>query len=163
MELSQYDWETNEALSDFLFTSEGHKGKIKKGIRIKEHGLDDIYNISFGDLDNSSKLNDSSISNNGDWEKILATVAGAIYTHTAKYPERYIYAVGRTASRTRLYQMGIGKYWDRIKNDFEVFGFINGKWQDFEKGINYESFLARRKTNQNEKDKKIKESNHQNG
>jgi hypothetical protein len=154
MELSQYDWETNDALSEFLFTSTGHKGRIKKRIRIQERGLEDVYNIAFGDLlDGTDKLDDYNISNNGDWQKVLATVAGAIYQYTEKYPERWIYAVGITTSRTRLYRMGLTKYLDQIKNDFELFGFINGQWQEFEKGINYEAFLARRKTNKNEKDK----------
>ena len=122
MELSQYDLETNDDLSEFLFTSIGPNGKIKKKIKIQES------------------------------ERVDVTVAGAIFSYTAKYPEKWIYAKGSTKSRTRLYQMGLSQYLDLIKKDFELFGFINGQWQEFERGINYESFVVKRKINQNEKD-----------
>jgi len=80
MELSQYDLETNDDLSKFLFTSTGPNGKIKKQIRIFER-RDDVFNLVLSNLSEGNyKLEDFSISNNGDKEKILATVAGAIYS-----------------------------------------------------------------------------------
>lgn len=47
--------------------------------------------------------------------------------------------------RTRLYQIGIAGLLTEINKDFEVYGFVNGKWQIFQKNVNYEAFLVKRK------------------
>jgi len=156
MELSRYELAFDDTLLKFTFTSIGVKGEIKKGIRFKEAGPNGYYNLSFGDLDEElDELNDTIISNNGDSNRVLATVMAAVYAFSEKYPYRWIYVKGITPSRTRLYQMGISKYLDLGKKDFELYGFINGQWQLFEKGINYKSFLARRKTKKYGKDKRF--------
>ena len=41
--------------------------------------------------------------------------------------------------------MGITKYMKEVKQDFEIFGEINKAWESFEKEIDYESFLVKRK------------------
>ena len=40
--------------------------------------------------------------------------------------------------------MGITKYLDEVKQDFEVYGLLSGEWQDFEKDIDYTAFVVRR-------------------
>ncbi len=60
------------------------------------------------------------ITDNGDSEKVLATVVGAIYMFTEQYPDAWVYAVGSTAARTRLYRMGINKYFDIANQDFNI-------------------------------------------
>ena len=91
------------------------------------------------------QIDDKVISNNGDSEVVLATVVSAIYAFTDKHPDAWIYATGSTKSRTRLYRMGITKYMKEVKQDFEIFGEINKAWESFEKEIDYESFLVKRK------------------
>jgi hypothetical protein len=159
MELSRYELIFDEDISRFIFTSVGIKGEIKKAIDFYEAGPNGYYNLSFGDVnEETGELNDTIITNNGDCNTVLATVTAAVYAYSEKYPLRWIYAIGRNRARTRLYQMGISKYLDQARKDFEVFGFINGQWQLFEKGINYESFLARRKTHKYGKDYRFKEN-----
>lgn len=41
--------------------------------------------------------------------------------------------------------MGLTKYLAEIKEDFDLYGQKEGEWQDFEKGVEYEAFLAQRK------------------
>jgi hypothetical protein len=63
-----------------------------------------LYNLAFGDKDHSTgEIDDKVISNNGDSEKVLATVVATVYAFTDKYPETWIYATGSTKARTRLY------------------------------------------------------------
>ncbi|MGK6353507.1 DUF6934 family protein [Parapedobacter sp. DT-150] len=51
-----------------------------------------------------------------------------------------------TAARTRLYQMNILAYWKEITEaSYVVQGYLNGDWQPFEKGINFEAFIIRKK------------------
>jgi hypothetical protein len=58
-----------------------------------------------------------------------------------------VYASGSTPSRTRLYQMGITKYFNEMENDFYLYGQKGRDFMEFVPGINYEGFLALRKIN----------------
>ena len=63
-------------------------------------------------------LDDLAISNNGDTEKVLGTVVAALYAFFDRHPGAIVYATGSTPGRTRLYRMGITKFYEEIKNDF---------------------------------------------
>ncbi len=63
---------------------------------------------------------------------------------TDEYPDALIYAVGTTKSRTRLYQIGISKFFEKAQEDFIIYGQIGVEWYLFEKNINYEAFLVKR-------------------
>ncbi len=41
--------------------------------------------------------------------------------------------------------MGIAKYYDDIKSDFDIFGQIGEDWEPFEKDKDYIAFLAQKK------------------
>jgi hypothetical protein len=146
MKLEQYHLKAEDSLLVFEFTSVGPKGHIPKLIKFSNTNLKDLYNLAFGDKDlNTGEINDLAISNNGDSEKILSTVVGAVYAFTNEFPNSYVYATGSNKARTRLYRMGITKYLNEILKDYEIFGLRNYEWEHFEKGIEYEAFLAKRK------------------
>jgi len=129
----------------YLFFSEGPKGKILKGV-IYSQIEGNLYNLSFGDWDQGlQQLDDSSRSNNGDRNKILATVAYTTLDFTDKFPHIQIFIEGSTTARTRLYQMGITNNLLEINQDFTVEGYRNKKWECFQPGRNYEAFLIERK------------------
>lgn len=90
-------------------------------------------------------MDDLAVSNNGDSEKVLATVIGAVYTFYDEYPDAWIFASGSTRARTRLYKMGITKYYNEIKDDLEIYGQIGDDWELFRKGRDCVAFLAQRK------------------
>ena len=146
MKLPKYHLKSNERLTTFEFISEGPKGFIHKLIQFTPTNLKDVYNLSFGDKDhNTGGVNDASISNNGDSEKVLATVVASVYAFTDKNPNAWVYATGSTKSRTRLYRMGITKYSLTVKKDFEIYGETGEDWEVFKKDKTYEGFLVRRK------------------
>ncbi len=76
----------------------------------------------------TGEIDDLIITNNGDSEKVLITVVAAVYTFTETNKQSLIYLKGSTHSRTRLYQMGITKYWTEISKDFEVLIEVKGDW-----------------------------------
>lgn len=126
--------------------SEGTKGKIPKIIKFSETHLKDFYNLGFGDKNlETGEIDDLSVSNNGDSEKVLATIVSAVYAFTDKYRNAWVYATGSTQVRTRLYRMGISKHLEQAKEDFDIFGLLNDEWVDFEKGIDFDAFLIKRK------------------
>ncbi|MFI5196687.1 MAG: DUF6934 family protein [Chitinophagales bacterium] len=148
MNLERYEYVVNEMLLDYEFESDGPKGKIKKLVSYVPQNVGGItyFNLGFGDLNvETGKINDLAISDNKDTEKILVTIAATVLEFTQHFPDIMVYAKGSTPARTRLYQMGIAANWNEIKIALKVFGFVNGKWQPFEKNVNYEAFLAIRK------------------
>ena len=146
MKLPKYPLASSDKLMTFEFISEGPKGLIHKIVRYQSTNLKDVYNLALGDKDHTTGyINDTVISNNGDSEKVLATVVSTVYAFTDKYPDTWIYATGSTKSRTRLYRMGISKFLSEVEEDFEVLGERNDDWEMFRKDIEYDSFLVRRK------------------
>lgn len=78
-------------------------------------------------------------------EKVLATVVAAVYAFCDRFLNAWIYATGSTEARTRLYRMGINKYFDIVQEDFEVFGLTRNEWERFKKGADYRAFVVQRK------------------
>ena len=74
-----------------------------------------------------------------------------MYLFTDRNPEALIYATGSTKTRTRLYQIGITKFIEKVKADFVIYGQIEKEWHFFEKDINYDAFLVKRIKVKNEK------------
>lgn len=146
MKLDRYELKSDEHLTTFTFLSEGPKGKIEKVVQFTLIYQDNLYNLAFGDRNYlTGQIDDKVVTDNGDSEKVLASVVAAIYAFCDRTPEALIYATGSTAARTRLYRMGINKYYDIIREDFLIFGQTESEWEPYEKGKNYEAFVVQRK------------------
>jgi hypothetical protein len=146
MKIATYPFVRRPESYYYEFYSEGPNGSIKKVVeyfRLEEWEAE-VFNLAFGDWDEeNNRINDLSISNNADREKVLATVATTIADFMVNHPDAIIIAAGSTASRTRLYQMGIAKVFDEINQGFEIQGYTNNSWQPFQKGVNYSAFLLK--------------------
>lgn len=146
MHLPRYALSSSESLMTFEFISEGEKGFISKIVQFQPTNVAGIFNLAFGDKDQvSGDINDTVVSNNGDSEKVLATVVATVYAFTDRYPNAMIYATGSTKSRTRLYRRGITRFIQEVTEDFDIFGEQNAEWEPFVKGVDYDGFLVRRK------------------
>ena len=85
MKLPRYEYTTEGQATVFLFTSEGPKGKVKKLVAYSEMLEKDVYNLAFGDYnEESGMIDDRTITNNEDSQKVLATVASTLYNFTEK-------------------------------------------------------------------------------
>jgi len=51
--------------------------------------------------------------------------------------------------------MGLTVYLDEISQDFEIYGRRGGEWQPFVKGAEYQAFLARRRSRNDENNRGI--------
>ena len=130
----------------YEFTSVGPKGSIKKLVEYSATSVKNVYNLAFGDYDEANDgIDDKSITNNGDSQMVLATVASTLYAFTGRYPEAWVHVTGSTFVRTRLYRMGITNNLTEIAEDFFVFGLKDEKWEKFIVGEDYEAFLVTRK------------------
>ena len=146
MNLPKYQLKAENELFLFEFISDGPKGKIPKLVKFSKTHLEEVYNLGFGDKDLiTGEIDDLIVSNNGDSDKVLATVVSAVYAFTDKNRDAWVYATGSTHARTRLYRIGITKFLAEVKQDFTIFGLINNSWVEFEKGIDFDAFLIKRK------------------
>ena len=146
MKLSKYHLKAESKFTRFEFISEGNNGAIRKLIEFQATSDEDVYNFAFGDKDPSTgDLNDLAVTNNGDTEKVLATVVAALYVFFDNYPTAYVYATGSTKARTRLYRIGITKFYEEMQKDFYLYGQVRDDYPEFKLGKDYDGFLAQRK------------------
>ena len=137
--------EVTDDFSVFDFISIGRNGAIPKRIAFTKTVWDNVYNLAFGDVGNTGKINDHSVSNNGDRNKILATVAKVIEDYTKKYPDRWIIFKGSTNERTRLYRMAVGLHLGELSAKFEIYAFVDGRIIQFSKDLKINAFLVKKK------------------
>ena len=143
----RYEVEISRDFQTFDFVSVGPKGRIAKVVIYAEVDVENVYNLGFGDRELvTNYVSDVAVANNGDSQKVLATVAITLYTFTSHYPEAIVVATGTTPARTRLYQMGISNNLAATEEDFLVLGYVDEEWETFRKGVTYSSFLVRRKS-----------------
>lgn len=146
MKIDKYPLKAESSLTVFEFVSEGPNGLIRKLILFQETNQPDIYNLAFGDKNaDTGEIDDLVISNNGDTDKVLATVVAALYAFFDKHPDAFVYATGSTKARTRLYRMGITRFYGEMIQDFELYGQIGDEFYTFEVDKEYTGFLAQRK------------------
>ena len=149
MNLDSYNYQIDESFQTYEFVSEGPNGKVTKVVAYTEFGTVNgelVYNLGFGDVDEKTGMvSDTVVTNNKDRTLVLATVAQTIVEFCAHFGKHWIRVQGSTPARTRLYQTGVSGIWDEISDDFELYGLKDGRYQEFEKNVNYEAFLVRQK------------------
>lgn len=146
MKIDKYSLKSDSSLTIFEFVSEGQNGLIRKLIQFQETNQIDIYNLAFGDKNvDTGEIDDLVVSNNGDADKVLATVVAALYAFLDKHPDAFVYATGSTKARTRLYRIEITRFYKEMTKDFELYGQIGDEFYEFEVGKEYAGFLAQRK------------------
>lgn len=134
---------------EFQFESIGPNGKIKMIVQFAETDNETIYNLAFGIYNNDGSVDDNTINNNSDRNKILATVATTVYEFTSRYPDKTVFFCGSTPHRTRLYRMAITLNLLELKKDFRIYGILKGidtyEKVPFKKGVDYFGFIIERK------------------
>lgn len=145
MKYPKYRVITGDNPRTFEFYSEGPKGRIRKAVFFTPIG-NSLFNLGFGDWNEASQdVDDSNRSNNGDRDKVLATVAFIAIKFIERFPDAQIFIAGSTPARTRLYQMGLAYNYVEIKDFLKIEGLVRDHWESFQLGINYKAFLITRK------------------
>lgn len=147
MNIERYEIQHSVKSKYFEFISTGINGNIVKVVKYTEfRNQEGIYNLGFGDKNiETDELDDKAITNNGDTDKVLSTVAFTIYEFFEEFPGVLVYLTGVTVSRTRLYQINISKFIELISKDFEVLGELENGFERFRKNINYSGFVIKQK------------------
>lgn len=155
MNYPKYDLYQNDIATQFEFVSTGTNGSIEKGIVYSITQQENVYNLGFGDIKKDENgeyyIDDLAVSNNGDFEIILATVAKTAYTFTEAYPDVKVVFRGSTPQRTRLYRRAINKEFHEISKTFDIFGAVLNEDDSvndvpFEKNKDFDGYIIKRKT-----------------
>ena len=101
-----------------------------------------IFNEIIGNI---NEIDDLKVSDNGDAEKVLATVVSALHVFFDYHPNVFVFITGSTKVRTRLYRMGISKYYDELTSDYTIYGLLNNEFEGFKFGKSYDGFLTQKK------------------
>jgi hypothetical protein len=101
--------------------------------------------LSLGDWDEThERINDKTVINNSDRDKMLVTVAVAVLEFIKQFPNATLYIKGSTIARTRLYQIRISPVFKEI-NQYLIVELKNGVWESFKIDQRYEAFLVSKK------------------
>jgi hypothetical protein len=135
----------SDDFSRFDFVSHGENGPIHKRVAFTRTEMDKVYNLAFGDVGEDGELDDLSVSDNGDRNKVLATVVNIVTSYTNRYPDRWIAFKGSTENRTRLYRMAVGLHLEELSLKFEIYGLAGEQLVPFTKNLKINAFLITKK------------------
>jgi hypothetical protein len=138
-----YPFEASEDYLYFWFESKSNERRIAKVVEFAEI-RENVFNLAFGDLDETGDLNDLIVSNNGDMYKILATVTQIVITFFSSYPDRQVYFTGSSQARTRLYRAILNREIESWSTMFAVKGVVKGEPIPFQSSIEFDGFLISR-------------------
>ena len=103
-----------------------------------------VFNLAFGDTCANGHVDDSIVTDNGDRDKIFATVAAAVNIFTKR-----ILIIGCSSPAAQIlghaYRMAINKHLLELRQLYEIYTIINGKPVVFHRRFTVNSFLIRRK------------------
>ena len=114
---------TLEGFLRYTFVSTG-RASIIKAIDFSPTGIDNIYNLGFGDLLPDGSFDTNVKSNNDDILKVLSTVVQIVRDFTTQLPGIEIFFIGSTAERTKLYARILKMYYNEFRKEFKIRGLI---------------------------------------
>ncbi|HEY5749019.1 MAG TPA: hypothetical protein VIU12_23285 [Chryseolinea sp.] len=146
MDISHYPIQTEEDHLNYSFFSHGPKGRILKTVWFKPIQIEPrkVFNLILEDVDEvTKKASTDVISNNGDRDKVLSTVAQSVIMISKRYPEACIIARGNSPARNRLYRMMISNHLMEIQTHFLVYGIVGVRVEEYRKDQNYDGFMVK--------------------
>jgi ABC-type amino acid transport system permease subunit len=134
----------------FTFISQGRHGELLKIVRFDELiTRENTYNLALGTVLQNGKVDFTSTTNNGDRNKILATVAGIVHIFIENYPNKTVYLTGGDERRTLLYQRAIAYGYPELIQTFSIYGetLIDevSDFEHFDQAKKYSGFLIEKK------------------
>lgn len=142
--MSSYNFKKSENGLVYSFISTGPKGQIEKVVGFDLIDNNKTNNLSLADR-KGDRLEDVSLSNNGDIFKIFNTIAEIFTDFVNDFTNVRIFFEGNTLGKNVSYARTLTNRLAKIyEQGFIVQGYIDGNWESYKKGQNYEAFLLTR-------------------
>ena len=135
-----YDFQIGAEARTFFFISKGPR-TIAKQVIYAETTLPEFFNLALADVEEDGSQNFYSVRNNGDLERIMATVAQTLLVFFRTYPSAKVAFTGSTPARTRLYQIILAREIQAVATDFVLSGVKNNNLEDFRPNRDYDGFV----------------------
>lgn len=153
MNSPKYELSANADFTVFEFVSNGKNGIIHKAIKYSKTLNNDVYNLGFGDIifsdETTIEIDDTNLSNNGDLEKVIATIVYSAYIFMQHHPEAYILFGSSDTAKLRLYRMFLSRNLTEISKNFLVFGAVHKNGQlvnvPFDSSEDVEGYFVKRR------------------
>ena len=145
MDIDHYgDIKISADFKTFSFVSRGPKGELVKLVRlVKLQNLSDTYNLALGTV-RGNNVDYTETTDNGDRNRILATIFHIALTFSRVYPDQKIFIMGRNQATTRLYRGVINHLYVEIVREFLIQG---GVYSENKEGYNFEEFISNKQYN----------------
>ena len=137
--------EVTEDFGIFDFVSTGKNGEVLKRVAFTKTEQEKVYNLALGDVDEDNEINDYAVTDNGDRNKVIATVAAIVEAYTKRFPDRWIIFRGSTVERTRLYRIAVSLHLDELSDQYEIKAYVDDEVVPFVKDMKISAFLIKRK------------------
>jgi len=110
----------------FTFISNGRHGDLVKIVIFDEiTEFNNVFNLALGTILPGGEMDFISVTNNGDRNKILVTVADIVLKFIENHPGKNVYITGNDNRRTLLYQRAIIYGYDELIEVFNIYGDIS--------------------------------------
>ena len=139
-----YSFTSTDGTIRFDFISVGQK-IIPKTIIFDLIYESNIFNLILADVLPNGEIDIKTVSDNGDRNKILATVAQAIVLFFEQHSDAWVLFTGSTPARTRLYRIAIHLELHSVIDRFNVYGICEGQLERFQPNRPYDKFAFSRK------------------
>lgn len=130
----------------FDFLSVSAEKTVRKAVFFTPLSEHKVFNLALVDVRPDGSVCDKTISNNGDLEKIMATVIHCVARFFEFYPQADIHIQANTPARNRLYRIIISKELSRIKKYYEIYGMTDSVAEPFEPGREYRLYTIKLKS-----------------
>lgn len=126
----------------YHFLSLSIEKEIVKIVRFSETKVADTYNLVLLDMmADGGESNDKTETKNKDMNVVLATVMQIVADFLDKNLDCFVHIEGSDSKRRRVYQILINREYDRLINDYVIFGGNDNKKEVLEKGKTYSYFI----------------------
>lgn len=139
-----YSLRQNDDATQFVFFSEGRKGRIMKAVIISPYD-GNRWNLAFGDVQPDGEINDSAFSNNQDVAKVIGSVAQAAIIFSENHPGCKLVIFPVDEKRRRLYNLVFRRRLAEIRPFFEIWGKRGPSWEAYNPELEYDAFEILRK------------------
>ena len=135
----------------FTFISQGRHGDLVKIVSFEEmEELTNVFNLALGTILPGGEIDFVTVTNNGDRNKILVTVADIVLRFIEKHPGKNVYITGSDNRRTILYQRAIAYGYDDLIDVFKIYrdistGLRRNESEPFDKTKSYAGFLVEKR------------------
>lgn len=140
MNQSFYNFSVLNQAIRFDFISTG-RNIVSKSVIYTKTDVQGFYSIALLDVYPDGSTDDTSVTDNGDMEKILLTVFQTFDIFFKNHPDSIVAFEGSTPSRTRLYRIALSHELSNINRLYTVWGVTNLGYELFKKDQPYIGFL----------------------